>query len=642
MNFVYFRELINLMLTNFNLTLNFLTINTQNFQKLILFECYFINNVFRIRKKNVLQKCSKLLFYYYFRFVLFMYFSFNKLYSKLFFTYLFCIYSYIFLFVCYNVIYFNICITDNLLLFNNVLLENYSIFEDIKFDINNNQDLNKDFNVLNFDNNNKSLIPYNNGNNNNMNNMNNMNNNNNFNDMNIIDVLNKKNKNEEYDTETISLFKKLKHLKQTNPQIFDIIKKHYSDNNTIPSEKSLTVFKDNTIPSEKSLSLFKDNTISSEKSLTVFNNNKINDFKNINDIKNNTINEFNFSTNNNKLNYFIAKNNVSNNNVHVDNNTINNNETLFKEVKPLFEDNKNSIKEELKMPCRIIGPNSHLPIINKTGTMLSLPFYNGTPTPLERLNYELNGTLPDDYISVTKNIIKNTIKQDDLNIIKFEKSSVSNNLLLKNQNLNNNLDNNLNNNLDNLAVPALESSVPNNNLSNSITDNAVASSSKIVESKFVQESSSSKNNSDLLSNPLNYLPDDILFSHMLNISDPNRTDIPNFTGGFDYFGNLHIPYEAVKFYKVPDYLLESYDCFVQYDSDLHPVLFKGMLIEAWKHGYMDTIIEFYLENHNMYDTHYTKENMDVIIKFLADKLKEPNSPTLETLPSLDKGKGKAV
>src|SRR3979409_2375348 len=151
MNFVFFRELNNLMLTNFKLTLNFVTINTQNFQKLILFECYFINNVFSIKKKNVLQKCSKLFFYYYFRFVLFMYFSFNKFYSKLFVTYLICIYLYIFLFVIYNIIYFNICITDNFLLFNNVLLENYSIFEDIKFDINNNQDLNKDFNVLYFD-----------------------------------------------------------------------------------------------------------------------------------------------------------------------------------------------------------------------------------------------------------------------------------------------------------------------------------------------------------------------------------------------------------------------------------------------------------------------------------------------------------
>jgi hypothetical protein len=43
----------------------------------------------------------------------------------------------------------------------------------------------------------------------------------------------------------------------------------------------------------------------------------------------------------------------------------------------------------------------------------------------------------------------------------------------------------------------------------------------------------------------------------------------------------------------------------------------------------------------VYDTYYTKDNLDGVIKFLADKIKDTNSPTLKTVSYLDKGKGKA-
>src|SRR5882757_7401587 len=230
-NYLYLRDINYIIIST--MKINYITININNIYKLFLFECYFIKNLFKNKNLLLLQKCKNFLFYIYFRIVIFMYFSFNKIFSKLIFSYLIILYLYISLFFIYKIIYLNICITDNFLLFNNILLENYSIFDDIKFDINNNQELNKDFNVLYFDNNNKSLIPYNNGNNN-MNNMNNMNNN---------EILNKdkNNKNEEYDTETISLIKKLKDLKQSNSHIFDMIKKHYSDNNNTSLDKSLAL-----------------------------------------------------------------------------------------------------------------------------------------------------------------------------------------------------------------------------------------------------------------------------------------------------------------------------------------------------------------------------------------------------------------
>ena len=69
-----------LIITKMKMTLKFITINTTNFQKLILFECNFINTLFK--NKNLLQKCSKLLFYIYFKFLFFMYFRFNNIYSK--------------------------------------------------------------------------------------------------------------------------------------------------------------------------------------------------------------------------------------------------------------------------------------------------------------------------------------------------------------------------------------------------------------------------------------------------------------------------------------------------------------------------------------------------------------------------------
>ena len=584
-----------LIITKMKMTLKFITINTTNFQKLILFECNFINTLFK--NKNLLQKCSKLLFYIYFKFLFFMYFRFNNIYSKFLCFYIFIQYFVISLFLIFNFIYFNVYISDNLVLVSNILLENYTIFEDINLDINNNHELNKDFNVLYF-NNNKSLIPYNNNgnNNNNMNNMNNMNNRNNSDDMSINEIFNKSknNQNQESDTDTKTLFNKVIHLKKTNPSIFDMIKKHYSDNNNISPEKSLVKY----------------NTI------------------------NDNNNNLSFSTDNSKIVSDNKNLSLSNNNLHVDNSKLNNTNTFMKVVNPIFENNSST--EELRMPCRILGPYSHLPIINKTGTMLSLPYYNGTPTALERLNYELNGTLPDDFISVNKNIIKNTITQDGLNIIKLENPSHSNSLSLKNDNLDNNL--------ENLSAPALESSVPQNTITNLVPENAVASSSRIEESSFVQGSSTSNISSDLLLDPLNYLPDDIFLSHILTIKDPNKTDIQPFVGGFDVYGNLHLPVEVLDHYQVPDYMLLNYDCYAQYDSDLHPVRFKGMLEEAWKHGYLDTIIEFYLEDHNMYETHYTKDNMNVIIEYLRDKIIQPNSntPTIDKLSSFDKGKGKAI
>jgi len=419
-----------------------------------------------------------------------------------------------------------------------------------------------------------------------MNNNNNMNNRNNFDDMNMNDLFNKSfnNQNKESDRGTMILFNKLNQLKKSNPSVFEMIKKHYSDNN-ISADNSLV---------EKNI--IKDNNLLTDNSKILQDNNKL-------------------ALSNNNLNADISKvNNIKTN-------------PFMKAVNPIFEDN--SIKEELRMPCRIIGPYTHLPIIQKTGTMLSLPFYNGTPTTLERLNYELNGTLPEDFISVSTNAIKNTIKQDGLDIIKVENLTQSNSLLLENNNLEN----------ENLSVPALESSLikTNNTINNSVQENAVASSSKIK----IEESSivPSNTNSDILSDPLNYLPDELVLSHILTIEDPNRTDIQPFVGGFDIFGNIHLPMEAFTNYQVPEYLV-NYDCYAFYDSDLHPVHFKGMLEEAWKHGYLDTIIEFYLEDHNMYRTHFTKDNIDIIIEFFRDKIKQNNSSTIDIISS--KGKGKAI
>ncbi len=533
--------------------LNFIT-KTNNFHKLLLFEYYFINNLFK--NKNFLQKCGKLLFYIYFRIVIFIYFSFNKIYSKLIFVYLIFQYLLISLVFTYNIFYYNIFITENLLLFNNILLENYSIFENINFDINNNHDLNKDFNVLYFDNN-KSLIPYNN--NGNDNNMNNMNNRNNFDDININEISNKSknNKDQESDIDTITLFNRIIHLKKTNPLILDMIKKYISDNNIFQEESF---------------------------------------------VKNNTLND-----NNNNLLPVNSNLSLANSNLSLANSKVTN--SFMEVVNPVFEDN--SSKDELKMPCRIIGPYVHLPIMEKTGTMLSLPFYNGTPTTLERLSYELNGTLPDDYFSVSKNVLKNTIKQDGLDLIKLENTSHYNSLSLQTENLSD----------------------------LSVSKNGVASSSKIEESSFIQGSSDISSN--LLSDPLNYLPDELFLSHILTIEDPNRMDIQPFIGGFDVYGNLHLPMEVLENYQVPDYMLLNYNCYAQYDSDLHPVLFKGMLEEAWKNKYLDTIIEFYLEDHNMYKTYYTKDNLDVIIEYLRDKIKYPKTPTINTLSTFDKGKGKA-
>jgi len=544
------------------MNLNFIT-KTNNFYKLLLFEYYFINNLFK--NKNYLQKCGKLFFYLYFRFVIFMYFSFNKVYSKLIWVYIIIQYLLISLVFTYNILYYNLFITENLLLFNNILLENYSIFEDINFEINNNHDLNKDFNVLYFDNN-KSLIPYNkNGNANNMNNMNNMNNRNNFDDRNINEIFNKSknNKDQESDTDTITLFNRVIHLKKTNPLILDTIKKHISNN---------------------------DNNILQEESFC----------------KNNTINDSNnkLSQANNSLLSANSNSNLSlsNRSLYFDNSKVKN--SFIEVVNPVFEDN--SSKDDLKMPCRIIGPNVHLPIFNKTGTMLSLPFYNGTPTALERLSYELNGTFPDDFLSVSKNALKNTIKQDGLELIKLENTSHSNLSSLQ---------------TDNFSVP----------------QNAVASSSKIEEPSFIQGSSNISSN--LLSDPLNYLPDKLFLSHIVKIEDPNRMDIQPFIGGFDIYGNLHLPMAVLDNYQIPDYMLLNYNCYAQYDSDLHPILFKGMLEEAWKNRYLDTIIEFYLEDHNMYKTYYTKDNLDVIIEYLRDKIKYPKTSTINTLSTFDKGKG---
>jgi hypothetical protein len=510
------------------MNLNFIT---TNFYKLLLFEYYFINNLFKFKNKNILQKCGKLLFYIYLRIGIFMYFSFNRIYSKLIFIYFFIQYLVIYLVFTYNIFYFNIFITDNLLILNNILLENYSIFDNINFDINNNHDLNKDFNVIYFDNN-KSLIPYNN--NSNDNNMNNMNNRNNFDNINTNGIYNNynNNNNQESDIDTITLFNKIIHLKKINPLIFDMIKTHISDND-------------------------------------------------------------------------------NNNNLYFYNNKITNN--YMEVVNSVFEDN--SSKVELKMPCRIIGPYLNIPIINKTGTMLSLPFYNGYPTTLERLNYELNGTLPDDYFSVSKNILKNTIKQDELNLIKLENTFHYNSLTLQTENKSN---------LSDLSFSK--------NTSSTIEEYSSSSS-------FIQGSSNISSN--LLSDSLNYLPDELFLSHIITIEDPNRRDIQPFIGGFDVYGNIHLPMEVLENYKVPDYMLLNYNCYAQYDSDLHPILFKGMLEEAWNHRYLDTIIEFYLEDHNMYKTYYTKDNLDVIIEYLRDKIKYSKTPIINTLSTLDKGKGKA-
>src|SRR5882757_9605919 len=426
-----------------------------------------------------------------------MYFSFNKVYSKLIWVYIIIQYLLISLVFTYNILYYNIFITENLLLFNNILLENYSIFENINFDINNNHDLNKDFNVLYFDNN-KSLIPYNN--NGNDNNMNNMNNRNNFDDININEISNKSknNKDKESDIDTITLFNRIIHLKKTNPLILDMIKKYISDNNIFQEESF---------------------------------------------VKNNTLND-----NNNNLLPVNSNLSLANSNLSLANSKVTN--SFMEVVNPVFEDN--SSKDELKMPCRIIGPYVHLPIMEKTGTMLSLPFYNGTPITLENTSHY-------------------------------------NSLSLQTENLSD----------------------------LSVSKNGVASSSKIEESSFIQGSSDISSN--LLSDPLNYLPDELFLSHILTIEDPNRMDIQPFIGGFDVYGNLHLPMEVLENYQVPDYMLLNYNCYAQYDSDLHPVLFKGMLEEAWKNKYLDTIIEFYLEDHNMYKTYYTKDNLDVIIEYLRDK-----------------------
>jgi len=389
--------------------------------------------------------------------------------------------------------------------------------------------------------------------------MNNMNNRNNFDDININEISNKSknNKDQESDIDTITLFNRIIHLKKTNPLILDMIKKYISDNNIFQEESF---------------------------------------------VKNNTLND-----NNNNLLPVNSNLSLANSNLSLANSKVTN--SFMEVVNPVFEDN--SSKDELKMPCRIIGPYVHLPIMEKTGTMLSLPFYNGTPTTLERLSYELNGTLPDDYFSVSKNVLKNTIKQDGLDLIKLENTSHYNSLSLQTENLSD----------------------------LSVSKNGVASSSKIEESSFIQGSSDISSN--LLSDPLNYLPDELFLSHILTIEDPNRMDIQPFIGGFDVYGNLHLPMEVLENYQVPDYMLLNYNCYAQYDSDLHPVLFKGMLEEAWKNKYLDTIIEFYLEDHNMYKTYYTKDNLDVIIEYLRDKIKYPKTPTINTLSTFDKGKGKA-
>ena len=319
----------------------------------------------------------------------------------------------------------------------------------------------------------------------------------------------------------------------------------------------------------------------------------------------------------------------------------NNNNNFMKVINPIFEENENNSKDELKMPCRIIGPYANLPITNKTGTMLSLPFYNGTPTTLERLSYELNGTLPADYSGVSTNIAKNIITEENLEINTVENISTNKNksIFLESENI-----------ISKTKLAELcdfsDLSLSKTKLAElcdfsdlSLTKNGVASSSKIDDSSFIQGSSNI--NSDLLSDPLNFLPDELYLSHILTIEDPNRSDIQPFIGGFDVYGNIHLPMEVLDNYLIPDYMFLNYNCYAQYDYDLHPVLFNGMLEEAWKNNYLDTIIEFYLEDHNMNNTHYTKENITVIIEYLRDKIKYSNSQTTNTLSILDKGKGRA-
>jgi hypothetical protein len=511
-----------------------------------------------------------------------MYFSFNKIYSKLIFIYIFIQYLIIISIFTYNIFYYNNdYLSDNLLIINNILLDNYSIFENINLDISNNPELNTNFNVVYFDNNNSLIPSNNNGNDNNMNNMNNMNNKNNFDDLNINDIFNKSKKNTEDDsnTDTITLFNRIIHLKNTNPLILDMIKTYVFDN---------------------------DNNILQDESLPLVNN----DFINNKDKDNNllTLNN-NFDNNNNNNNNF--------------NNNNNNNNNFMKIINPIFEENNS--KDELKMPCRIIGPYANLPITNKTGTMLSLPFYNGTPTTLERLSYELNGTVPEDFSSVSTT--KNIIKEDTLELNKVENTNISTNknksIFLETENI--------------ISKKKLAELCDFSDLFK--PKNEVASSSKIDDSSFIQ--GSSKINSDLLSDPLNFLPEDLYLSHILTIEDPNRSDIQPFVGGFDVYGNIHLPMEVLDNYLIPDYMFLNYNCFAQYDYDLHPVLFNGMLEEAWKNNYLDTIIEFYLEDHNMYNTHFTKENITVIIEFLRDKIKYSNSQTTNTISILDKGKGRA-
>lgn len=376
----------------------------------------------------------------------------------------------------------------------------------------------------------------------------------------------KKNTEQDSDIETITLFNRIIHLKNTNPLILDMIKTHIFD---------------------------KDNNILQDESLPLVNNNFIND----------------------KDNNLLTLNNNLDNNKKVNN--------FMEVINPVFEDNNS--KDDLKMPCRIIGPYANLPIINKTGTMLSLPFYNGTPTTLERLSYELNGTLPEDYLSVSTNITTNIVKKDELELIKVDNISTNNSISLSLQ-------------TENLINKSkLDKLCDFSDLS--FSKNGVASSSKIDDSSFIQGSSNI--NSNLLSDPLNYLPDELFLSHILTIEDPNRSDIQPFIGGFDVYGNIHLPMEVLDNYKIPDYMFLNYNCYAQYDYDLHPVLFKGMLEEAWKNNYLDTIIEFYLEDHNMYKTYYTKENLDVIIEYLRDKIKYSKPQTINTLSILDKGKGKA-
>ena len=109
---------------------------TTNFYKLFLFEYYFINNFFKNKYKILLQKCGQLLNYLYLRLLLFMYFSFNKIYSKLILIYLIIQYLIIYSIFTYKFFYFNSFLTDNLFLFNNILLENYSIIENINYNKN--------------------------------------------------------------------------------------------------------------------------------------------------------------------------------------------------------------------------------------------------------------------------------------------------------------------------------------------------------------------------------------------------------------------------------------------------------------------------------------------------------------------------